>query len=87
MSRTDQFGDREMMEDALASQNALTESYNALANECASPALLNEFMNILNEEHQLQHEALDELQKRGWRRAEPAPQQQVEACRRQFSQG
>ena len=41
------FSDREMMDDALSSQKFITDGYNTLANECATPALLAEFMNLL----------------------------------------
>ena len=58
--------DREMLTDALSSEKFMTENYNQYANECASPSLMNEFMNLLSEEHQIQHEVFTELQKRGW---------------------
>ena len=56
--------DREMLTDALSSEKFMTENYNQYANECASPSLMNEFMNLLSEEHQIQHEVFTELQKR-----------------------
>jgi spore coat protein CotF len=59
----------------LSSQKLLTGNYNNFAGECASPALLSEMMNILNEEHQIQHQVFDEMQKRGWYQTEPAQQQ------------
>ena len=46
--------DREMLTDALSSEKFMTENYNTYANECASPSLMNEFMNLLSEEHQIQ---------------------------------
>lgn len=58
--------DREMLTDALSSEKFMTENYNTYANECASPSLMNEFMNLLSEEHQIQHDVFSELQKRGW---------------------
>ena len=44
------FGDREIMEDVLASQRQMTAEYNAAANQCASSALQSEFMTLLGEE-------------------------------------
>ena len=41
------FGDREIMEDVLASQRQMTAEYNAAANQCASSALQSEFMTLL----------------------------------------
>jgi len=43
--------DQEMLTDALSSQKFITDNYNLFANECASPAVKSEFINILNEEH------------------------------------
>ena len=60
------FGEKEMLTDALASQKYVTENYNTFANECANPAVKNEFMDILNEEHQIQFELFSEMNKRGW---------------------
>ncbi len=80
------FGDREMMEDALASQKFAAHGYNLYANECASPAVMGELMTILNEEHQIQHEVFDEMLKRGWYTSEPVQQAQIDACRRRFGQ-
>ena len=60
------FGDREIMEDVLASQRQMTAEYNAAANQCASSALQSEFMTLLGEEQQIQMELFQEMQKRGW---------------------
>ena len=79
------FGDQEMMNDVLSSQKLLTGNYNNFAGECASPALLSEMMNILNEEHQIQHQVFDEMQKRGWYQTEPAQQQKVDQCKQQYA--
>ncbi len=79
------FGDREMLSDALASQKLLTDNYNVFANECASPALMSEFMNILGEEHQIQHELFDTMQKRGWYQVEQADSNKISQCRNKFS--
>ena len=57
--------DREMLTDALSSEKFMTDNYNNYANECASPSLMNEFMNLLSEE-QIQHDVFSEMQKRGW---------------------
>ena len=75
-----------MMEDVLSSQKFVTEGYNTFANECASPAVMSELMNILNEEHQIQHEVFDEMVKRGWYQTESAPQKKIDQCKQQYSQ-
>ncbi len=78
------FSDREMMDDALSSQKFITDGYNTLANECATPALLAEFMNLLDEEHQIQHDVFAEMQKRGWYTTEPADQNKVNQAKQKF---
>lgn len=78
------FGDREMMDDALSSQKSITDGYNSYANECATPALKSEFMNILNEEHQIQHEVFTEMQKRGWYQVTPAEQTKINQCKQKY---
>ncbi len=85
MNSQNQFGDREMMEDALSSQKFVTEGYNTFANECSSPSVMSEMLNILNEEHMIQHELFDAMQKHGWYATEPAQQQKIEQCKQQFA--
>ena len=65
--------EKEVFDDVLASQKFITEMYNTFANECATPNIRDEFMNILNEEHQIQADVFDEMKKRGWY---PTPQAQ-----------
>ena len=78
------FGEKEMLTDALASQKYVTENYNTFANECANPAVKNEFMDILNEEHQIQFELFSEMNKRGWYPLEQANQQKVSQAKQNF---
>ena len=66
------FGDREIMEDVLASQRQMTAEYNAAANQCASSALQSEFMTLLGEEQQIQMELFQECRRPGSRRS-PRP--------------
>lgn len=78
------FGDKEMMADAIASQKLLTGNYNTFANECSSNAVMCELMNILSEEHQIQHEIFDEMQKRGWYSIEQADLNKINQCRQKY---
>lgn len=79
------FDDREIMNDILTSQKFITETYNTCANECSSAAIKTELMNILNEEHQIQHEIFDEMSKRGWYQTDNAPQNKVDAVKQKYS--
>lgn len=79
------FGDREIMDDLLASQKQMTADYNAAANECASSALQSEFMTLLGEEHQMQMEVFQEMQKRGWYPTERAAPQKLREAKERFA--
>ena len=81
---TNAFGEKEMLSDALSSQKLATENYNTFANECSNPAVKSEFMNILNEEHQIQFEVFSELQKRGWYPVQQAEQQKVSQAKQKY---
>lgn len=84
MNNNTNFGDREMLDDALASQKFVSENYNTFANECASAAMQSELMNILNEEHQIQHEIFTEMQKRGWYTVEQADANKINQAKTKF---
>lgn len=77
-------GDMEMVNDSIASQKQISSSYNTYANECATPNLRDEFMNILKDEHQIQAELFDEMQKRGWYQTKPADQQQIMQAKQKY---
>ncbi len=66
MEQQRKFGDLEMLADTLFSQKYMTFSYDVGVNECTDARVMNELMNILHEEHQMQHAAMEELKKRGW---------------------
>ncbi len=79
------FTEKEMLTDMLSSQKFVTEGYNTFANECATPVIKSEFMNLLNEEHQIQHEVFLEMQRRGWYQTEAADQNKVNQAKQKFS--
>ena len=77
-------GDVEMMNDSIASQKLISSSYDTFANECATPNLRDEFLNILKDEHQIQAEIFSEMQKRGWYQIQPADQNQVTQAKQKY---
>jgi spore coat protein CotF len=77
-------GDIDLMNDSLASQKLISDNYNTFANECATPNLRDEFMNILKDEHQIQAELFAEMQKRGWYQIKPADQNLVMQAKQKF---
>lgn len=76
--------DKTMMDDSLCSEKEITANYNLTANECATPNIRTEIMNILNEEHQIQAEIFTEMQSRGWYPVEAAEQQKVDKAKQKF---
>ena len=77
-------GDQEMINDAIASQKLISYAYNTYANECATPNLRDEFMNILKDEHQIQAELFNEAQKRGRYQVKPAEEQQIQQAKQKY---
>lgn len=76
--------EKEMMTDILNSQKQMTGMYNTFANECSAPAVRDEFMNLLNEEHQIQADVFSEMQKRGWYPVENVEQQKIEQAKQKY---
>lgn len=60
------FTDKEIMDDILSSQKHITDVYNTFSNECTNQKLQSDMLNILKEEHVIQFNVFDEMQKRGW---------------------
>ena len=77
-------GDQEFLGDVLASQKLISSTYNTFANECATPEIRDEFLNILQEEHNIQADIFTEMQKRGWYQVKPADAQQVSQTKQKF---
>lgn len=76
--------EKEVFDDVLSSQKFITETYNTFTNECVTPNIRSEFMRILNEEHQIQAEVFDEMQKRGWYPTPAADQQKIQQAKQKF---
>lgn len=76
--------DQELMNDLLASEKMLTGTYNAFTNECATQQVRDEFLNILNEEHQMQADVFSEMKKRGWYPTPAAQQQMIDQAKQKF---
>lgn len=79
-----QMQEKEVFDDVLTSQKFITDTYNTYTNECATPTIRNEFMRILNEEHQIQAEVFDEMKKRGWYQTTAAEQQKIQQAKQKY---
>ena len=60
------FEEKEMLEDVLSAQKAITGEYNTFTNECSTPGVRDSFLSLLDEEHLIQADVFDEMHKRGW---------------------
>jgi len=82
---TQPYDDKNMITDGLMSQKFATAGYNHTANESANPQIRNEFMSILNEEHQIQSDIFMEMNKRGWYPTTPAEANKINETKTQFA--
>ena len=87
INNSQSFSDKDIMTDLLSSQKFVTDGYNTSANECATPCLRSDMLNILNEEHQIQSDVFSEMQKRGWYPTEAADQNKITQTKQKFSRG
>ena len=78
--------EKELLQDGLISQKLISGSYNSFAGECVNPQLRGAFLNILDDEHQIQADMFNCLQSKGWYQVEPAEQQKVQQARQKYSQ-
>jgi spore coat protein CotF len=76
--------DEEMMEDVLSAEKAMTSLYNLFTNECATPKVRDGFLNLLNEEHQMQADVFDEMHQRGWYPTPAAEMCKIDALRQKM---
>ena len=79
--------DKDLLGDALDSQKQITGSYNTSANESATPAVRDELLNILRDEHTIQASLFAEMQKRGWYPTPMAEEQKVQSARQKYAAG
>ncbi|TDT50316.1 spore coat protein [Fonticella tunisiensis] len=69
--------EKDRMNDILATQKYLSDLYNTGANEADCSSLHNELLNILREEHEIEHRLYDAMKKRGWYDASKADMNEV----------
>ena len=77
--------DKDMLGDALSAQKQITDAYNTCANECATPAVRDELLKLLREEHAIQAGVFTEMQKRGWYPTPMAEEPKIQSAKQKFS--
>ena len=78
------FSDKEKMTDVLMTQKFITGNYNNFANECAHPEVKRLALDILSEEHAIQHDVFVEMQNHGWYEVKPAQEPMINETKTQF---
>lgn len=81
---TSALSDQDLLSEALATEQYMTQQYNTFANTCTTQTVRDEAINILNNEHKMQAELLMECQNQGWFSPKQVEQQQVEQTRMKF---
>ncbi len=78
------YSDKDMIGDILSTQKMMTGGYNTVANEASNPEIKNVFMDILNDEHCIQHDVFDQMSQRGWYATEAAPQNKIDTVKQKY---
>jgi len=76
--------EKSILSDCLSSQKQITAGYNTYAGECVNTNLRDDFLCILNQEHQIQSDLFSEMQNHGWYQVKPAQQQDLNQLRQKF---
>lgn len=79
------YGDKELLTDALDAQKTETNNYNTFANECAHPGLRNTFLSILSEEHDIQFQVFNTMHAAGFYPTPPAEQAKIDEAKQTHS--
>lgn len=80
-----EMNDRDRINDILALEKYLTDSFNVSAREASHPALHQDIMTILNETHQCQYELFEVMFRNGYYKLEAAQQTELDQAYQQFS--
>lgn len=80
-----QMNDRDYLNDILATEKYLTDSFNVAVREASHDALYQDMMTILNETHQAQRQAFNLMFQKGWYKLEAEQQKKLDQTYQQFS--
>ncbi|MCX7614934.1 MAG: spore coat protein [Clostridiales bacterium] len=82
---TDLFiSDKDTLDDLIASQKHIENTYNIFAGECINPKLKSDVLNVLLDEHRIQSDLLNATLSRGWFVTKLADGQQVSQVKQKF---
>lgn len=81
-----EMNDRDRLNDILATEKYLTDSFNVMVREASHDQLYKDLMTILNETHACQRNLFTEMFRKGWYTMEAEQQQKLDQAYQQFSQ-
>lgn len=80
-----QFNDRDLLNDALATEKLLTDNFNVMAREASHQSLHRDVTAMLMETHQCARELFNLMFRKGWYKLEPEDAQKLQQTYQQFS--
>jgi len=82
--KTPQMNDRDFINDLLATEKYMTDSYSTTLNEASHQALYQDLLGIFTETQNMQRELYTVMFQKGWYKLEPAEQQKLQQSYQQF---
>ncbi len=86
MASNSNYGEKEVLNEALSTEKSSTGIYNTFVNECANPQLRNDLIQILNTTHKTQADIFNEMQSKGMYQLSQAQQQKISQAKQKYSQ-
>lgn len=86
MAGNSNYGEKEVLNEALSTEKSTTGTYNTFVNECANPQLRSDLMQILNTTHKMQSDIFNEMQSKGMYQLCQADQQKISQAKQKYSQ-
>lgn len=80
------YGEKEVLNEALSTEKSSTGIYNTFVNECANPQLRSDLMQILNTTHKTQADIFNEMRNKGMYQLCQAEQQKISKAKQKYSQ-
>lgn len=79
-----QWGDKEIVQDAVITQKSMAQAYNTAAGESVTPNLRTEFLDLLKDEQEILFELYTEMQKRSWYPMQMADQNAITGIQQKY---
>ncbi|MBY6035045.1 spore coat protein [Fictibacillus nanhaiensis] len=83
--KTPQMNDRDLINDVLAYEKYMTDSYSVALNEASHDALYQDLLTVYNDTQNMQRELYNMMFKKGWYALEAADTQKIQQTYQQFS--